>query len=679
MTVTRRAYSFLDIKSVNEEKRIIRGIATTPAVDRVGDVVEPMGVRFKNPMPFLWQHDATKPIGTVKFDKPTEDGITFVAELPTIDEPGALKDRIEEAWQSIKLGLVRAVSIGFRAIEYAFIEGTGGIRFMESEVYELSAVTIPAQSDAVITSFGKNMDAAAIAVIKSFDTNAPAATGQQDRSAKPAPGASGKSTQPVNLRPKEATTMKTIAEQITALEAKRAANSARMEEILTKSVEEGRSTDEKEQDEFDGLSSEIEQIDGDLKRFRDLEKAKVSAAKPVAGLKTIEGTAARDVRVPVKVKAPKPDAGIEFARLAKAKAIAYLETSKGNNISAVEVAKQFWGEGSGVVGVLTKANVVAGSSLSGSWAEDLVGDETSVYADFVEFLRPMTIVGKFGNGGIPSLRRVPFRTPLIGQTGGGQAYWVGEGKPKPLTAFDFSRTTLDELKVATITVVTEELLRKSSPSADMILRDALAAAVAERIDTDFIDPAKAASAGVSPASVTNGVSAIASSGNDADAIREDVRQLMATFVAANNPPTSGVWVMSSATALALSLMVNPLGQSEFSGVNMGGGTFLGLPVITSEYFGAVSAGGYVALVNASDIYFADEGGVQIDVSREASLQMLDNPTNDTVTPTPTTMVSMWQTNSVAFRAERILNWAKRRASAVAVLDEVNWGLPAASV
>ena len=55
------------------------------------------------------------------------------------------------------------------------------------------------------------------------------------------------------------------------------------------------------------------------------------------------------------------------------------------------------------------------------------------------------------------------RTPApIGQTGGGQAYWVGEGKPKPLTAFDFSRTPLDELKVATITVVTEELLRNQA-------------------------------------------------------------------------------------------------------------------------------------------------------------------------------------------------------------------------
>src|SRR5690606_2133183 len=171
---------------------------------------------------------------------------------------------------------------------------------------------------------------------------------------------------------------------------------------------------------------------------------------------------------------------------------------------------------------------------------------------------------------------------------------------------DFSRTTLDELKVATITVVTEELLRKSSPAADAILRDALAAAVAERIDTDFIDPAKAASAGVSPASITNGVTPVPASGTgDADDIRADVRALMATFVAANNPPTSGVWIMSSATALALSLMVNPLGQPEFPGVSMAGGTFLGLPVITSEYFAAVTAGGYVALVNASDIYFAD--------------------------------------------------------------------------
>jgi HK97 family phage major capsid protein/HK97 family phage prohead protease len=673
MTVTRRAYSFLDIKAVNEDTRIIRGVATTPAVDRVGDIVEPLGVKFNNPMPFLWQHDASKPIGTVKFEKPTKDGIKFEASLPTVAEEGTLKDRIEEAWQSIKLGLVRAVSIGFRAIEYSFIEGTNGIRFLETEVYELSAVTIPANEQAVIT--GKSMDAAAAAVLKQFDTNAPAATGTIERPSKTPPGVSGKATQPVNLKtPKEGNSMKTIAEQITALEAKRAAHAGRMEEIMSKSVEDGRSTDAAEQEEFDTLSTEVEQLDADLKRFRALEKAKAVGAKPVVAGDAKEGSNARDAHTPVSVKAyPKADKGIEFARLARVKAISHLDHE-----NVKDVAKRLYGENSPVYGLVTKATVVAGSSIADNWAEDLVGDETGVYADFAAYLRPMTIVGKFGNGGVPSLRRVPFRTPLIGQTGGGQAYWVGEGAPKPLTAFDFTRTTLDELKVATITVVTEELLRKSSPSADMILRDALAAAVAERVDTDFIDPDKSASAGVSPASITNGVTAVTSSGNDADAIREDVRALMATFVAANNAPTSGVWVMSSATALALSLLVNPLGQPEFTSVNMSGGTFLGLPVITSEYFSAVSAGGFVALVNAADIYFADEGGVQIDVSREASLQMLDNPTNNSATATATTMVSMWQTNSVAFRAERILNWSKRRSSAVAVLDEVNWGLPAAS-
>lgn len=671
MTVTRRAYSVLVIKSVSEDKRIIRGIATTPAVDRVGDIVEPLGVSFKNPMPLLWQHNAEKPVGTVKFDKPTKDGITFEAELPTIGEEGTLRDRIEEAWQSVKAGLVSAVSIGFRAIEYAFMD-EGGVRFIKSEVYELSLVTIPAQPDAVITSL-KNMDAAGVAIIKQFDTNAPAATGTIERPVDVSPGASGKSTKTVKLlKPKEKPMAKTIAEQISAFEATRQAKAAELETVMT--TTEGETLDEAAGEAADTLTAEIAEVDKHLKRLRLVESLKASTATAVKDVTKSEDGAAARSGVVVKQQ-PKLDPGVEFARLAKAKALAYLETSKGNNVSSAGIAKQLWGENSNVFGILSKATVVAGSSLSGNWAEALVGDETSVYADFVEFLRPMTIVGKFGTNGIPSLRRVPFRTPLIGQTGGGQAYWVGEGKPKPLTAFDFERRTLDELKVATISVVTEELLRKSSPAADMILRDALAAAVAERIDIDFISPSKSASAGVSPASITNGVSAIESSGNDADSIREDVRQLFATFIAANNAPTSGVWIMSSGTALGVSMMQNPLGQNEFGGITMNGGTFLGLPVITSEYFDAVTAGGFVALVNASDIYFADDGGVQVDVSREASLQMLDNPTNASSDGTATSMVSMWQTNSVAFRAERVLNWMKRRPSAVALLDEVNWGAP----
>ena len=466
--------------------------------------------------------------------------------------------------------------------------------------------------------------------------------------------------------------MATYAEQIAGLEAARETRVSRLKEIADASNEKGETFDDAQREEVQTLKAEVKSLNEQITDLKDIQDMVAASAKPVDGASKSAGSESRATTVHAKPKAAKAAPGVEFARLAKVKALSHLD-----NEPKREVAKRLYGEDSPVYGLVTKATVIAGGSTSGNWAEDLAGDETSVYADFAEYLRPMTIVGKFGAGGVPSLRNVPFRTPLIGQTGGGAAYWVGEGAAKPLTAFDFSRTTLDELKVATISVVTEELLRKSSPSADMILRDALAAALAERIDIDFIDPAKSASAGVSPASITNGVTAVTSSGNDADGIREDIRAMMATFIAANNAPTSGVWVMSATTALALSLMVNPLGQPEFPGISMTGGTFQGMPVITSEYFGAVSAGGYVALVNASDIYFGDEGGVMVDVSREASLQMLDNPTNNAISGTATSMVSMWQTNSVAFRAERILNWAKRRASAVALLDEVNWGTPAA--
>src|SRR5690606_25624075 len=143
-------------------------------------------------------------------------------------------------------------------------------------------------------------------------------------------------------------------------------------------------------------------------------------------------------------------------------------------------------------------------------------------------------------------------------------------------------------------------------------------------------------------------------------VREDAQSIMAAFVTANNPLTSGVWIMSGLTALKIMGMLNPLGQREFPGVSLQGGTFFDLPVIVSNY-----VGDYLALVNAEDIHYGDEGGIDIAMSTEASLEMDSAPTGDSDTPTPAELVSMFQTNSVAFRAERTINWSRRRPSAVA--------------
>jgi HK97 family phage prohead protease len=163
-----RAYSILSVKAVDDEQRVIRGVATTPSPDRMGDIVEPLGVKFSNPMPLLHQHDSQRPVGTVRFDKPTKGGITFEAQLPKIDEPGPLKDRVDTAWGEVKAGLVRAVSIGFRALEYSIMDD-GGYRFMETEVIELSLVTIPAQAEAKIS------------LVKRIDTQLRAASGHTQK------------------------------------------------------------------------------------------------------------------------------------------------------------------------------------------------------------------------------------------------------------------------------------------------------------------------------------------------------------------------------------------------------------------------------------------------------------------------------------------------------------------
>ena len=108
-----RAYAVLQIKSMDPEMRTITGIATSASTDRMGDVVEPSGAQVMLPIPLLWQHDAGSPIGEVFACKPMKNGIEVQARIAKTDTPGQLKDRLDTAWESIKLGLVKGLSIGF--------------------------------------------------------------------------------------------------------------------------------------------------------------------------------------------------------------------------------------------------------------------------------------------------------------------------------------------------------------------------------------------------------------------------------------------------------------------------------------------------------------------------------------------------------------------------------------
>ncbi|QHJ82375.1 MAG: hypothetical protein [Bacteriophage sp.] len=638
-----RAYSFLEVKAVGEETRTITGWATTPEVDRVGDIVEPLGVKYKNPIPLLWQHEHDKPIGLVEFGKPTAKGVPFTATLPRIEEEGALRDRIEEAWQSIKAGLVRAVSIGFRSLDSEPIKGTYGIRYKSTEVFELSAVTIPAQASATINT------------VKSFDVGCPAALGKKEipvvRLAKPA-GASAPVVKhiPVVPKPEEGQDMK-FAEQIKSFKDALEQKSARQTELLESA--EGRTLDAAESEEFDTLSDEIGATETHIRRLETMEKSAIANAKPVTDVSGMRE------RSSITVKATNPvSKGTAFTRYVIAQCRA-----KGNLMQAAEIAKQ-WTDTPEVEQVL-KAAVAAGTTTDATWAAPLVPYQ-QMSNDFIELLRPATLLGR-----MTGLRNVPFNVRIPGQTQGSTVAWVGETAPKPVSALGFADITLRFNKLAGIVVISDELARLSTPSAEGIIRGDLVAQIAQFTDDSFINPAYAAVTDVRPASVTNGVTPIAASGTDADALRADVRALYSTFIAANMSTAGAAWVMTSTQAMSIGMMLNPLGQPEFPGLGAEGGSFMGLPVLVSEVVPSDSSGSIIVLVKQSEILLADEGGVTVDVSREASLQM--NSTPDNPATASTVMTSLWQNNLLGIRAERMITWRKRRPQAVAYISGANYG------
>ena len=444
---------------------------------------------------------------------------------------------------------------------------------------------------------------------------------------------------------------KTIGEQITDLEATRAAKMGALNEITEKCVEEGRTKDEAEREQFAELRDEVKAIDDELADLREMEKLTVSKAAPVTEKAGKSPKAASENRSGFITARPNIEKGTAFARYAMA-----LAASRGSVSDAVEFVKGRTGWMDQTPEVVDFIKATAGNTTDADWASALV-NETNLQSEFIEILRPATIMGR-----LEGIRRVPFNVRIPVQTGSSTVNWVGESAPKPVSDLAFSTISLDMDKVAGIVVLTDELVRSSAPSAEGIVRQDLVAQIARFLDAQFLDPAVVGTDD-NPASITNGVTPISASGVDAEALYYDMSQALNAFVTSDMGLDSAVWITTPAVAAGISLLRNALGQFEFAGVNMSGGTLMGLPVVVSN---SVPAGSIV-LAKANEILLADDGGVQLDASREATLDM-----NGGATPN----FNLWQRNCVAIRAERFITWAKRRANAVAVITGAAYG-PAA--
>jgi HK97 family phage major capsid protein/HK97 family phage prohead protease len=642
----KRAYSLLTIKSVDAEQRVLTGIATTPSTDSYGDIVEPEGAEYTLPVPLLWMHDSKSPVGEVFYAKTTPEGIEVKARILKTDTPGSIKTRLDDAWESLKIGLVKGLSIGFSSIEESFNKETGGYRFLRWAWRELSCVTVPANSDCSITAIR-------------------AASGAPHDN----PAGASASTRTVKLRP-EKPMRKSYADQIVDFQNARAAKAAKMDAILEKSADAGQTLDAAEKEEHDTLASEIKEIDEHLERLKAAEVREKAAALPVKGRTPDDGTQSRGTtRITVEKTLPP---GIQFARYAMC-----MGMSRGNPFEAKELAKQSYGDDSaGLVKMIDWHQKGAVGALNAQTAG--AGNELVPYTimdDFINYLRPQTILGKFGTtvnvGGAsgsvtyPSLRRVPFNTRVSGFSAGATASWVGEGLPALLSKGTSTSATLTWSKLAALTVLTKEEMRFSNPAAEAKVRDDLAASIIQKQDLDFIDPVRVAVANVSPASITWNTTPIVATGATAATFRTDMATLLGTFATALLEPSDIVIIMSTIDALNISLMITSLGNPVYPGMTMAGGYLFGFPVITTKALVSIGSpvSTIIVAVKAGDIYLADDGAVTVDASDQASIEMVDSSSQSGLTGTGASQVSLWQTGMVGLKATREINWKLRRTGA----------------
>jgi HK97 family phage prohead protease len=124
-------------------------VYTTSRKDREGDVLEPAGAKVDPSMPLLYMHMPFEPIGR-HVDILVQNSKRLTGHASIIDNPLG-----NDAAQLVEFGALR-ISHGFRPIEFEMLEKQDpndwrvGFHVKTYEMVEVSLVSVPANSDAVI-------------------------------------------------------------------------------------------------------------------------------------------------------------------------------------------------------------------------------------------------------------------------------------------------------------------------------------------------------------------------------------------------------------------------------------------------------------------------------------------------------------------------------------------------
>lgn len=141
----------LAASDVSDEERTIVGTITTNAVDRYGEIVEPDGAildaYLKNPVVLLNHMSWMPAVGRCLWIKPQGKGLVAKTQFADTDAG-------RDVYELYKGGFMKAWSIGFLPVKWEDGNTDSGKmkwrrRFTQWELLEYSAVTVPANPEAV--------------------------------------------------------------------------------------------------------------------------------------------------------------------------------------------------------------------------------------------------------------------------------------------------------------------------------------------------------------------------------------------------------------------------------------------------------------------------------------------------------------------------------------------------
>ena len=153
MKMKRRQFGF-EVKSLDETGAFAGYGSVFGNADFYRDVVMPGAFQDslaqwqdqKALPPILWQHNSDQPIGP--FTKMAEDGKGLAVEGQLL-----VKDvkKAREAYALLKANAIRGMSIGYNPLEEEYDAKTNVNRLLKVDLWEVSIVTFPANTDATVS------------------------------------------------------------------------------------------------------------------------------------------------------------------------------------------------------------------------------------------------------------------------------------------------------------------------------------------------------------------------------------------------------------------------------------------------------------------------------------------------------------------------------------------------